>query len=78
MMFRTDICRALAESVWEEISNALQSIQILNLEEASKELELVAEIVAKKIDAFSDDYSDDVFDDGFILKQFINLFKDYV
>jgi len=78
MMFRTDICRALAESVWEEISNAMQSIQILNLEEASKELELVAEIVAKKIDAFSDDYSDDVFDDGFILKQFINLFKDYV
>lgn len=78
LLFRTDICRALVDSVWEETSNAVQSIQIMNLEEASKELELVAEIVAKKIDAFSDDYPDDVFNDGFILKQFINLFKDYV
>ena len=77
-MFRTDICRALAESVWEEIAKAMQSIQTLNLEEATEELELVAAVVAKKIDAFSSDYSDDVFDDGFILKQLINLFEDYV
>jgi hypothetical protein len=77
-MFRTDICRALADSVWEEISNAMQSVQTMNLEGASRELEIVAEIVTEKTNAFSDDYHDDVFNDGFVLKQFINLLNDYV
>ncbi len=77
-MFGTDICKVMAESVWVKISYALQLIQKFDLNEASKELELVTGIVAKKIDEFPDNYPDDVFNDGFILKQFVSLFKDYV
>jgi len=77
-MFSTEVCGAVAESMWGEISCAIQSIQKLNLDEASKELELVTEIVAEKIDGFRDEYPDSVFNEGFILKEFVNLLKDYV
>ena len=77
-MFSTEVCRIVAESVWGEISCAIQSIQKLKLDEAGRELELVTGIVAKKVDNFHNDYPDDVFNDGFILTEFVNLVKDYV
>lgn len=78
MMFRTKICIEVADSLWGKISSAIQSIQKLNLDEASRELGLVSDIVAKKVDDFHDNYPDEVFNDGFILKEFINLLEDYV
>ena len=77
-MFNTEICRVVAESVSGKMTHAIQSIQGLNLDEASRELELVADIVIKKADNFCDDYPDEVFNDVFILKRFVNLLKDYV
>ena len=77
-MFRTDVCIALADSIWGEISNSLKLIQNVNLEEASIKIDIVAKTVTKKIDTFSDDSSDDVFNEGYILKQFIKLLQDYV
>lgn len=77
-MFKTDDCKALASSVWKEISGALQLLQKMDLEEANRELKLITEIVTKKIDTFSDNLPDDVFNECFILKQFIKLLEDYV
>lgn len=78
MMFRTEVGRALADSVWDRVSNAMRSVQKISFEDACRELESVAGIVDEKTAAFSDDYPDDVFDDGFVLKHFIKLLKDYV
>lgn len=77
-MFRTEVCAKIADSLWGKISSAIQSIQKLNLEAASGELELVSAIVAEQIHSFRDDYPNDVFNDGFILTEFVKLLKDYV
>ena len=77
-MFRTEVCVKVADSIWGKISSAIQSIQKLTLDEASRELEIVGDVVAEQMNSFRDDYPDDVFNDGFILTEFVKLLKDYV